>query len=206
MKSGDRNITSVNFGNIVVHSPKNANPNSIMYRKPLRLANKNDRKDMIMIPEVIIQIIGQPEKQCIIGIRLNITPEHTNKLSAADFLHAGKPGPSLNRSDYISLKIRSYDSTIKDFRERRVQIMVSPKVIGKGGFRMCKSGKMIIGGDTIPIAVKTFNVKGKRMLDTRSIELQSEAESYAKTASIVADITEKFNIKSPKSLNLRYFM
>ena len=45
-------------GNIVVHSPKNANSNSIMYRKPLRLANKNDRKDMIMIPEVIIQIIG----------------------------------------------------------------------------------------------------------------------------------------------------
>ena len=41
-----------------------------MYRKPLRLANKNDRKDMIMIPEVIIQIIGQPEKQCIIGIDL----------------------------------------------------------------------------------------------------------------------------------------
>ena len=63
MKSGDRNITSVNFGNIVVHSPKNANSNSIMYRKPLRLANKNDRKDMIMIPEVIIQIIGQPEKE-----------------------------------------------------------------------------------------------------------------------------------------------
>ena len=66
---------------------------------------------------------------------------------------------------------------------------------------MCKSGKMITGGDTIPIAVKTFNVKGKGLLDTRSIELQSEAESYAKTASIVADITEKFNIKSPKSLN-----
>ena len=36
-------------------------------RKPLRLAHKNDREDMIMIPEVIIQIISQPEKQCIIG-------------------------------------------------------------------------------------------------------------------------------------------
>ena len=58
----------------------------IMYRKPLRLANKNDRKDMIMIPEVIIQIIGQPEKQCIIGIRLNITPEHTNKLLRLNYI------------------------------------------------------------------------------------------------------------------------
>ena len=57
-----------------------------MYRKPLRLANKNDRKDMIMIPEVIIQIIGQREKQCIIGIRLNITPEHTNKLLRLNYI------------------------------------------------------------------------------------------------------------------------
>ena len=46
----DQNTTSVSFGNMVIHSPENAAPNSIMYRKPPLLAPTIDLEDMIKIP------------------------------------------------------------------------------------------------------------------------------------------------------------
>ena len=50
----DKNTTSVTFGSTVVHSPTDANPNSIMYRKPSLLAPVIDRKSMLMIPDLVI--------------------------------------------------------------------------------------------------------------------------------------------------------
>jgi len=46
----DQNTTSVSFGDIVIHSPENAAPNSIMYRKPPLLVPRIDREGMIKIP------------------------------------------------------------------------------------------------------------------------------------------------------------